>query len=109
VNAADESSTFLSVVLDRARKSPRPAHYPGRALRNRFSDMWHGREGQLDRDDAALSQFAASVGAGDYDVAQLWAGQAAGLVRKSQAAADIVRDLGEGAAATLRSRLGAVL
>lgn len=107
--AADETSTFLSVVFDRARKSPWPGHYPGRALRNRFSDRWHGKEDELDRDAQALAEFASATQAREYDVAQVWVGQAAGLIRNRAPAGDIVRDLGEGAEVTLRTRLGVVL
>lgn len=109
VIAADETSTFLSVVFDRARKSPWPGAYPGRALRNHFSEQWHGREEELERDASALAQFDAAARERDYDVAQVWVGQAAGLIRKLQPAGEIVRDLGEAAEVALRSRLGAVL
>ncbi|MHB1851651.1 MAG: hypothetical protein ACYCU6_05685, partial [Acidimicrobiales bacterium] len=60
-------------------------------------------------DTEARHRLADARTAGDYDTAYIYAGQAVGLVRRSVPAAQLVRDLGEGAASLLAERLDAVL
>jgi nitronate monooxygenase len=68
-------------VLDVARGSAWPTQWPGRALRNAYSDTWHGREEELRADPVRSDEPA------------VWAGQAVGLVRERRSAADVVADL----------------
>ena len=104
VLAAGETDTVLTRVFDVAQGIGWPESFAGRALRNRFSDTWHGRETELAADPAAGRHLAEARKAGDYDTAYVYAGQAVGLVRQSRPAAEVVRGLGEGAARLLSER-----
>jgi nitronate monooxygenase len=88
-------------VLDIGRGSAWPARYPGRALRNAFSDEWSGREDELERDDAARSAYRAAVERGDPDFVPVWASEAIDLITEVAPAADLVALLAEQAEAAL--------
>lgn len=109
VLAARETDTVLTRVFDVAQGIPWPERFAGRALRNRFTDRWHGREAELATDAAAGSELDGARRTADYDMAYVYAGQAVGLVRASRPAAEVVRDLGEGAASLLGEQLDRLL
>src|SRR5205823_5872170 len=73
VIAATESDTIHTHAFDDVLQVPWPEPYPGRALRNRFAEQWHGRSKLLTDEDRAAYGRARS--AGDYDVALIYAGQ----------------------------------
>ncbi len=107
--ASGETDTILTRVFDVAQGLPWPEAFAGRALRNRFTDRWHGHEPALAADAGARRQLTEARKAGDYETAYVYAGQAVGLVRQSRPAAEVVRALGEGAESVLVERLEAVL
>jgi nitronate monooxygenase len=109
IRAARETDTVLTTLFDRMQGYPWPARFRGRALRNAFTDRWHGREDEAIADDAARSAFAAAKRAGDYGVANIYAGQSVGLLRERRPAAEIVTILGEGAERVVRERCAALL
>jgi nitronate monooxygenase len=76
-------SSVHTTVFDIGRGSPWPEEFGGRALRNSYSDTWHGREAQL-RADPVRS-----------DLPVVWAGQVAGLVTSRRPAAKVVAELAE--------------
>jgi nitronate monooxygenase len=78
---AGETDTIYTTVLDLGRGANWPSEYGGRAIRNTFSDTWHGREDEL-RESGVRS-----------DEPAVWVGQAAGLVRRIRPAADVVAEL----------------
>jgi len=108
VLAARETDTVLTRVFDVAQGIPWPERFAGRALRNHFTDAWHGRETELADDAGARRELAEASGAGDFDTAYIYAGQGVGLVRQSVSAAQVVRDLDEGAASLLADRFDAL-
>jgi nitronate monooxygenase len=80
VVAASETETIYTTVLDIGRGVPWPSEFGGRAIRNAFADRWHGRADEL-------------VASGErLDVPAVWAGQAAGLVRREGPAADVIAE-----------------
>lgn len=101
VIAARETDTVLTDAFDAAQSIPWPAQFRGRALRNAFTDRWHDREGAMD--DAARRELGEAKRAEDYRVANLYAGQAVGLVSRVEPAADIVARIVSEAAARLRA------
>ena len=104
---ATESDTIHTHAFDDVQQAPWPEQFPGRALRNRFAEQWHGRSANLtDEDRAAYVKARAD---GDYDVAVIYAGQGSALVHGERDAGEIVRDLGEGAEALLRARAATLL
>jgi nitronate monooxygenase len=81
VLSADLASTVYTTVLDVGRGVPWPSEFGGRALRDAFTETWHGREDEL-REAGAQTETAA-----------IWAGQAVGLVTEQRPVADVVAEL----------------
>lgn len=100
---ADETDTILTHVFDRVQGLGWPEEYPGRALRNEFTERWHGQEEVLRQSKQASKVFHQQRE--DYSVGFIYAGQSVGLVRQVQPVADIIRTLGEQAEQWLTRRL----
>ncbi|MBI3965209.1 MAG: nitronate monooxygenase [Chloroflexi bacterium] len=99
---AAETDTVHTHVFDLVHRAAWPDEYPGRALRNAFTDRWHGREAELRaRVDEVTPDFQAAAARGDYSQAHVYAGQSAGLVHDLPTAGDLVRRLADEAEATL--------
>ena len=88
--AADDTATVYGRVFDVAQQGAWPPEYGGRALRNRFFDEWVGREDELAADRHALDEYAAAQRRPDFDVAVIYAGQGASLLRSETTAAEVV-------------------
>ena len=88
--AADDTATAYGRVFDVAQRAAWPPEYGGRALRNRFFDEWVGREDELAADPDALDEYAAGRRRRDFDVAVVYAGQGAALLRSETTAAEVV-------------------
>jgi nitronate monooxygenase len=86
--AAAETDTVHTRVFDIAQGVPWPEAYPGRALRNEFTDRWHGREDELRE-------------AGLQDAEYVYAGAAVGAIGDIPPAADVVERIGAEADALL--------
>jgi nitronate monooxygenase len=99
---AAESDTIHTHTFDDVQRVPWPDQYPGRALRNRFADEWHGRSKMLT--DQAYAEYDQARSRGDHDVAVIYAGEGAGLVHRERSAAETIRELGQEAEALLRRR-----
>ena len=106
---AQETDTILTRAFDVAQGLAWPAQYPGRALRNRFTDQWHEHLETLPQANEARRQLAEAIATKNYDLAFLYAGEAVGLVTRQQPAAEVIRQLGEGAESLLRSRCSSLL
>jgi nitronate monooxygenase len=99
---SDETATVHTRVFDLVQGIPWPEEFPGRAIRNSFSDRWHGHETQLEERRSSVSaQFEATRG--DYAEDFVYAGQAAGLVEDLPAAGELVNRLMAEAEARLRA------
>jgi nitronate monooxygenase len=105
LRAAGDTDTAYGRVFDVGQRLAWPPEYGGRALRNGYFDRWVGHEDDLAGDDAAAAELAAARRHGDVDVAPVYAGQGAALLRDERAAADVVRELA-GAAALLERAAG---
>ncbi len=101
--SARETETVLTHVFDRVQDLPWPDAYPGRALRNHFTDQWHGREEDGEPTSMAFQTFHRHRG--DYDIDCVYVGQAVGLVNATRSAEDVVKTLGEGTEEWLRQRM----
>ena len=88
--AADDTATAYGRVFDVAQRAAWPPEYGGRALRNQFFDEWVGREDELAEDSGALDRYAAARRRRDFDVAVVYAGQGAALLRSETSAAEVV-------------------
>lgn len=106
----DAGDTLLTRSFDIAAGASWPAEVAGRAARNRFGEYWHGREDELERDlERVRTQYREAVGRGDMTVVPTWAGDGAGLVRRPEPAADVVRRIATEAEAALRARARTLL
>jgi nitronate monooxygenase len=67
--------TMQTRVFDIVRGFAWPEHYPGRELRNAFSEKWHSREEELQtsRSDVEVAYLAASPD--DFSVRAVWGGR----------------------------------
>ena len=74
---ARETDTIHTRVFDVALGLPWPEAFPGRALRNEFSDRWHGREDELARE-------------GEQRVSYVYAGGAVGAIADIPPAGELV-------------------
>lgn len=91
---AGSADTVYTDVFDKARHQPWPERWGGRALRNRFTDRWHGRG--TDEDTLAAEYIA-----DDPDIGVVYAGEAAGLVRAERPAGEVIREIAVEAEALL--------
>lgn len=88
IAAASAGDTIQGRALDVVRDSPWPARYPARTLRNRVTDIWQGRE--ADMDDATKAAFRDGVDRGDLEYLPVWAGEAVDLITGHDSAAALV-------------------
>jgi nitronate monooxygenase len=88
------ADTILTKVFDITDGRAWPADVAGRVARNSFTDRWHGREQELERQrDAARAETVAAWSADDVDRSAVWAGESAGMVHAAEPAGDIVRHI----------------
>ena len=90
--------TLRTRVPDVIRQLPWPKPFTARIRRNAFTERWHGRENELARvaaDEAVRYREAAD--AGDAENTAVWFGEAAGLIHEIVPAAQVVRDVVQGA------------
>ena len=106
---AQETDTVLTRVFDIAQGLAWPPQYPGRALRNRFTEQWHAHSDALPQASEARQQLVEAVAAKNYELAYIYAGEAVGLVKHVQPAGDVIRELGDGAEHLLRERFRTLL
>jgi nitronate monooxygenase len=103
IAVSNETDTVLTSVFDTVQRFPWPAQFRGRALKNGFTEVWHGREPELANDDNARRQFDVARQAEDYQTAHLYAGQAVALANQPEPARAIVARLAQEAEACLRA------
>lgn len=103
VREATGDETVLTRAFDVAEGIAWPERWPGRALVNEFSRVWHGREDELVEDDDARQLVVEGRRTGNPATAPLYAGEAVGLVTTERSATDVVRELDAGAEKALRA------
>jgi nitronate monooxygenase len=102
---AGGDDTVRSIVFDISRRNVWPAPFTGRCIRNAHTQRWLGREVELmQHAQDECERYARARAAGDYDIAAVIAGEAAGLVREVLPAGEIVRMLVAGAERLLQQR-----
>jgi nitronate monooxygenase len=91
IRAATGDDTLRSIVFDISRRNVWPAPFTGRCLRNAHAERWFGREVELLRHlDQESAKYAAAREAGDFDIAAVIAGEAAGLIHDIPSAHDVI-------------------
>ena len=102
--AAKGGETTQTRVFDIVRGYAWPKVYPGRALRNRFLEIWHGRESELTAAlDSERSAYQRAAKEGDFDTAVVWAGEAVDLIQRIDSAGALVARICEEAEGILRA------
>ncbi|MEO7039938.1 MAG: nitronate monooxygenase [Candidatus Elarobacter sp.] len=107
--AADETQTVLTTLFDALQAFPWPERFKGRALRNDLTDRWHGREAAALADPEVIASLQAAKATNDFRIANIYAGQSAGLLSASCSAAEVVTSLGMGAERVLRESYARLL
>jgi nitronate monooxygenase len=102
IRATGGDRTVLTSAFDIAQGLPWPARWPGRALVNEFTELWHGREDELRGDTKAAEQVRRARAEGDLENSPVYAGESVGLVAAEESATDVVRRLAADAETTLR-------
>jgi nitronate monooxygenase len=100
--AASGDQTAQTRVFDIVRGAGWPSMYPGRALRNAFSDRWLGREDDLHARQQDEEKAYLATSADDFSTRVVWAGEGADLVKDIPSAADLIQRVVAEAASALR-------
>jgi nitronate monooxygenase len=91
VAAGGGDDTLRTRVFDIVRGRDWPGEYTGRALRNRFSDRWHGDEAALIAAGGEESlRYAEAAAAGDVDTGVMFAGESIDLIHAVEPAGVIL-------------------
>jgi nitronate monooxygenase len=108
--AASTDDTVRTLAYDLARNVPFPEGIAGRAIKNRFTEQWHGREDEIiARREELDAEFAAAISSGTAEWSAAWAGSAAGVIHSVEPAGELVRSITADAESILRKRPAAVL
>jgi nitronate monooxygenase len=102
IREATGDDTLRSIVFDLSRHNVWPAPFTGRCLRNAHSDRWFGLEIELLRHlDEESAKYAAAREAGEFDIAAVIAGEAAGLIHDIPSAREVIERVMNEASALL--------
>ena len=94
--------TLRSIVFDISRRHVWPAPFTGRCLRNAHADRWFGHEIELLRHlEEESPKYLAAREAGDFRIAAVIAGEAAGLIHDIPSAKDVIEGMIREASALL--------
>jgi len=95
---ANETDTVYTRSIDAAMGFPWPTQFGERVLRNRFTEQWSGDEESLIEDVRARTALSRARDEGDFDLAEIDAGQGVGLLSSTRSAEEIVHSFTNGAA-----------
>jgi len=99
----DGDGTVRTRAPDIARQLPWPSGFTARIRRNAFTERWHGREDEMERDAADVgARYARAFAEGDPDQTAVWFGEAAGLIDAIEPAQRIVERIAAQALACLQ-------
>jgi nitronate monooxygenase len=102
IRRATGDDTLRSIVFDISRQNVWPAPFTGRCLSNAHLQRWFGREVELMRHlGEEHAKYVAARETGDFEIAAVIAGEAAGLIHDIPTASEIVERVVQEAAALL--------
>lgn len=101
---ARETDTIHTHLFDRLQNIPWPDQFPGRALKNSYTEQWHSKETEAVANKKILEEFQAAKTHEQFDIAHIYAGQIVGLLELRTTAGEIVRSIGLEAEALLQKR-----
>ncbi len=99
----DGDGTIRTRVADIARQIPWPRGFTARIRRNAFTDRWHGREDDLEKQASIEGpRYRQAFAEGDPDNTGVWFGEAAGLIHSIEPAGALVERITAEAVAHLK-------
>lgn len=99
---AGGDDTLRTKIFDTARGLTWPEPYTGRAIRNAFTDAWHGRDDALRAEGEPMrARFFAAQRSGDTDMAVTFAGEGLDLIADRPPAGALVERMVADAADTI--------
>jgi nitronate monooxygenase len=102
VVGAKGDDTLRTRVFDIVRGKDWPAHFTGRALRNDFTERWHGNEERLARNlTTEMERYAQAAAAGDVNTGVVFAGEGVDLIHGISPAQAVISALLEETLAAL--------
>ena len=108
--ASTGDETIRSQVMDLARKLEWPSRYTARVLRNAFVARWHGREPELAAvADEEATKYRKAWSEGDPEGSNTFVGEAVGLIRTVDPAAEIIAGMVAAAERHIRRAAGALV
>lgn len=99
---ARTGDTVLTEVFDLAKGMAWPAGVLGRSLPNAFLSEWYGREDELREWTSAERATYRELAIDHPEIADVYAGESAGLIHSVESAGDVVRRVAAEAEAILR-------
>jgi nitronate monooxygenase len=91
---ATGDNTIRSTVMDIVRHYDWPNGYTARVLSNQFTERWHGHESELTANAAVLDpQWVSAWNHGDTTVANVFVGEAVGIIDVVKSARQIMDEL----------------
>ena len=107
---SDGEDTVFTEIFDKLSGAPWPAGIGGRVWKNRLVEEWTGREREVPANrEAITAQYMAAVESYDTQVLDLYMGQSAASVNEIRPAAEVLRDICDGAERILRERSSQLL
>ncbi len=103
IMTASGDDSLRGIVFDISRRNVWPGPYTGRCLLNDHLRRWSGRELELLREQGDVAQrYAQARATGNFDMAAVIAGEAAGLIHDLPSVAELLPRIIDTAAAQLR-------
>jgi nitronate monooxygenase len=90
---ASGDDTLRSKIVDIVRARNWPDRYTINLVENDFSKDWHGRETALKTDKTAHQTWQDALGAGNTTIANVFVGEATGLIHDIKPAAQIIEEM----------------
>ena len=106
---SDGGETIYTRVYDLVDGMPWPPEIGARVYNNRFVREWHGRDDEIVAKREELRGLTSEAYQRDTEVAAVYMGQGVGDVTAIRPAAEVLRDICEGAERVLRERPGELL
>ena len=99
----DGDGTIRTGVADIARQIPWPRGFTARIRRNAFTNRWHGREDELEKNVSIEGpRYRKDFAEGDPETTGVWFGEAAGLIHSIEPAGIIMERITAEALACLK-------
>ena len=107
--ASSGDDTIRSSVMDIARKLNWPDRYTARVLKNAFTNRWHNDlDGLIANAEEQAKLWRTAWQTGDTDTANTFVGEATGLIKDIQPAANLIKNMVSEAEDVMQSQASAI-